>query len=38
MLCLILIKKCGKNVVPFFEAKVGGATYTQINTVHNSAL
>ena len=22
-----------KNFVPFFEAKVGGATYTRINTV-----
>ena len=27
------IKMWKKNFVPFFEAKVGGATYTRINTV-----
>ena len=27
------IKMWKINFVPFFEAKVGGATYTQINTV-----
>ena len=33
MLCLVLINKCEKNFIPFFEPKIGGATYTRINTV-----